>query len=70
MHKTVIIGAGVFDWPVQTHQCYLDINRHFKECVEEDSLPLASGEDGLRALMFLQAIMELNQTGRAIMVDL
>jgi predicted dehydrogenase len=59
-----------FDWPVQTHQCYLDINRHFIECIEEDLFPLASGEDGLRALMFSQAIIESNQTGRAIMVDL
>jgi predicted dehydrogenase len=56
-----------FESPAQ--QCYLEINRHFKECIEQDRLPLASGEDGLRALIFSQAILESNRTGRAVTVD-
>jgi predicted dehydrogenase len=51
-------------------QCYLEINRHFKECIEQDRLPLVSGEDGLRALIFSQAILESDRTGRAVTVDL
>jgi predicted dehydrogenase len=59
-----------FAWERQTHQSYVEINRHFKECIEQDLLPLASGEDGLRALIFSQAILESNRTGRAVTVDL
>jgi predicted dehydrogenase len=51
-------------------QSYLEINRHFKECIEEDRTPLTSAEDGLRALIFSQAILESNQTGKAVAVDL
>jgi predicted dehydrogenase len=59
-----------FIWPVQTHQCFLEINRRFKECIEQDLLPPASGEDGLRALTFSLAILESSRTGRAVAVDL
>jgi predicted dehydrogenase len=59
-----------FTWPPQDLQCYLTINRHFITCIEQDLVPPASGEDGLRALIFSQAILESNQTGRAIAVDL
>jgi predicted dehydrogenase len=59
-----------YAWPTQDHQSYLEINQHFKECIEQDRLPLASGEDGLRALIFSQAILESNRTGRAVIVDL
>jgi predicted dehydrogenase len=53
-----------------TQQCYVAINRHFTECIEQDRLPLASGEDGLRALVFSQAILESNRIGQAVSVDL
>jgi predicted dehydrogenase len=51
-------------------QCFLEINRHFKECIEQDKPPLISGEDGLRALIFSQAILESNRIGQAVLVDL
>jgi predicted dehydrogenase len=57
-------------WPIQDHSSYLEINKHFKECIEKDFSPLATGEDGLRALVFSQAILESNRTGRAVSVDL
>jgi predicted dehydrogenase len=53
-----------------SQQCYVTINRHFKECIEQDLPPLASGDDGLRALTFSQAILESDRTGRAVTVDL
>jgi predicted dehydrogenase len=56
--------------PITNHQSYLEINRHFKECIEQDRPPLTSGEDGLRALIFSQAILESNRTSKAIAVDL
>jgi predicted dehydrogenase len=59
-----------FAWERQAHQSYLEINRHFKECIEQNLLPLASGEDGLRALIFSQAILESNRTGHSVLVDL
>jgi predicted dehydrogenase len=51
-------------------QCYHEINQNFKECIEQDRLPLVSGEDGLRALIFSQAILESNRVGQAVTVDL
>jgi predicted dehydrogenase len=54
--------------PVQ--QCYQTINQHFINCIEQDLIPPASGEDGLRALIFSQAILESNRTGRAVGVEL
>jgi predicted dehydrogenase len=59
-----------FTWPPRDQQCYLEINRHFKECIEQDLPPLASGDDGLRTLIFSQAILESNKTGRAVPVNL
>jgi predicted dehydrogenase len=53
-----------------SQQCYVTINRHFTECIEQDLPPLASGDDGLRALTFSQAILESDRTGRAVTVDL
>jgi predicted dehydrogenase len=53
-----------------TQQCYLEINRHFKECIEQDRHPFTSGEDGLRALIFSQAILESDRAGRAVAVDI
>jgi predicted dehydrogenase len=49
---------------------YITVNRHFKDCIEQDLLPPSTGEDGLRALIFSQAIHESNRTGRAVVVDL
>jgi predicted dehydrogenase len=53
-----------------SQQCYLTINRHFMECIEQDLFPPATGEDGLRALIFSHAILESNRTSRAVSVDL
>jgi predicted dehydrogenase len=60
-----------FAWPApNAQQCYLEINRDFKECIEQDRIPAASGEDGLRALIFSQAILESNRSGGVVAVDL
>jgi predicted dehydrogenase len=59
-----------FAWPPRDLQCYVAINQQFKDCIEQDLLPQASGEDGLRALIFSQAILESGRTGQAVSVDL
>jgi predicted dehydrogenase len=59
-----------FTWPPQDLQCYIEVNRHFKDCIEQDLSPWASGEDGLRALIFSQAILESNRIGQAVRVNL
>jgi predicted dehydrogenase len=51
-------------------QCYHLINQLFIDCIEQDLIPPASGEDGLRALIFSQAILESNRTGQTLTVDL
>jgi predicted dehydrogenase len=69
-YQQVINVNDRYAWPDQNHQSYLEINRHFKECIEQDRNPLTSGEDGLRALIFSQAILESDQIGQMVMVNL
>jgi predicted dehydrogenase len=56
-------GCGEEQIGLPPQQSYLEINRHFKECIEQDKIPLTSAEDGLRTLIS-------NRTGRAVSVDL
>jgi predicted dehydrogenase len=70
-YRQIIDVDDRFAWPApNAQQCYLEINRDFKECIEQDRIPTASGEDGLRALIFSQAILESSRTGGVAPVDL
>jgi predicted dehydrogenase len=69
-YRQIINIDDRYFWPIQDHPSYLEINKHFKECIEQDFSPLVTGEDGLRALIFLQVILESNRTGRVVVVGL
>jgi len=43
-------------------------NKHFMDCVINDTQPGASGEDGLRALKISHAILESSRLGKAVKV--
>src|SRR5690606_27292005 len=40
---------------------------HFLECVRDGSMPLVSGQDGLRALKFTQIVIEKLEARRALL---
>jgi predicted dehydrogenase len=69
-YRQIINVDDRFAWPVPNEQCYQDINCDFIESIEQDRKPKSSGEDGLRALLFSQAILKSSQTGQAVAVDL
>ena len=45
-------------------------NKHFMECIQNSAEPEASGEDGLRALIFSHAILESSRTGKVININI
>ena len=49
---------------------YFEINRLFKESIENDLTPEITGDDGLKALIFSHAILESSKTEQTVAVDL
>ena len=59
-------GKQTYQPPAGTPNPYVLQIRHFADCIREDTEPLISGEEGVKAIAACMAAYESARTGKAV----